>query len=67
MARDAVNVLGLHLGPTRAPTVDAPYHLDGSLPTLDELPAGTLPRARRGRGRHGARAGLAIGPELSST
>jgi kynurenine formamidase len=37
-ARDGVNVLGLHLGSHSGTHVDAPFHLDNSLPTLDELP-----------------------------
>jgi arylformamidase len=37
-ARDGVNVLGLHLGSQSGTHVDAPFHVDSSLPTLDELP-----------------------------
>ncbi|MFD0479557.1 cyclase family protein [Nonomuraea thailandensis] len=37
-ARDGVNVLSLHLGSHSGTHVDAPFHLDDSLPTLDELP-----------------------------
>ncbi|SDG58518.1 Kynurenine formamidase [Sinosporangium album] len=33
-----VNVLGLHLGSQSGTHVDAPYHIDDSLPALDELP-----------------------------
>ncbi|NRQ40428.1 hypothetical protein HII36_52725, partial [Nonomuraea sp. NN258] len=38
VARDGVNVLGLHLGSQAGTHVDAPFHIDDSLPTLDELP-----------------------------
>ncbi|MFG1707696.1 cyclase family protein [Nonomuraea sp. M3C6] len=38
VARDGVNVLGLHLGSHSGTHVDAPFHIDDSLPTLDELP-----------------------------
>ncbi|GAA3664413.1 cyclase family protein [Nonomuraea antimicrobica] len=38
VARDGVNVLGLHLGSHSGTHVDAPCHIDDSLPTLDELP-----------------------------
>ncbi|WP_433439078.1 cyclase family protein [Nonomuraea sp. CA-141351] len=38
VARDGVNVLGLHLGSQSGTHVDAPFHIDDSLPTLDELP-----------------------------
>lgn len=37
-ARDGVNVLALHLGSQSGTHVDAPFHLDDALPTLDELP-----------------------------
>jgi arylformamidase len=36
--RDGVNVLGLHLGSHSGTHVDAPFHIDDALPTLDELP-----------------------------
>ncbi|TYB67378.1 cyclase family protein [Nonomuraea sp. PA05] len=38
VARDGVNVLGLHLGSHSGTHVDAPFHIDDSLPTLDDLP-----------------------------
>ncbi|TMR23009.1 cyclase family protein [Nonomuraea turkmeniaca] len=38
VAQDGVNVLGLHLGSQSGTHVDAPFHIDDSLPTLDELP-----------------------------
>ncbi|MFD4431592.1 cyclase family protein [Nocardia sp. NPDC058497] len=38
VAADGVNVLGVHLGSQTGTHVDAPAHLDDSLPTLDELP-----------------------------
>ncbi|MFC4114593.1 cyclase family protein [Nonomuraea zeae] len=38
VARDGVNVLGLHLGSQSGTHVDAPFHIDDSLPTLDALP-----------------------------
>ncbi|MEV0378842.1 cyclase family protein [Nonomuraea sp. NPDC050643] len=38
VAHDGVNVLGLHLGSHSGTHVDAPSHLDDSLPTLDDLP-----------------------------
>ncbi|MGW6726938.1 cyclase family protein [Nocardia sp. NPDC055029] len=38
VATDGVNVLGVHLGSQTGTHVDAPAHLDDSLPTLDELP-----------------------------
>jgi arylformamidase len=38
MARDGVNVLGLHLGSQSGTHVDAPFHIDDALPALDELP-----------------------------
>ncbi|MEU8250396.1 cyclase family protein [Nonomuraea sp. NPDC048916] len=38
VARDGVNVLGLHLGSQSGTHVDAPFHIDDALPTLDELP-----------------------------
>ncbi|NUW37992.1 cyclase family protein [Nonomuraea sp. SMC257] len=37
-ARDGVNVLALHLGSQSGTHVDAPFHIDDALPTLDELP-----------------------------
>ncbi|MBP2705334.1 cyclase family protein [Microbispora sp. RL4-1S] len=37
-AADGVNVLALHLGSQSGTHVDAPYHLDDALPTLDDLP-----------------------------
>ncbi|SDM33903.1 cyclase family protein [Nonomuraea jiangxiensis] len=38
VARDGVNVLGLHLGSQSGTHVDAPFHIDDSLPALDDLP-----------------------------
>ncbi len=38
VAADGVNVLRLHLGSQSGTHVDAPAHLDDSLPTVDELP-----------------------------
>ncbi|MCG5219025.1 cyclase family protein [Streptosporangium sp. KLBMP 9127] len=38
VAAEGVNVLGLHLGSQSGTHVDAPFHIDDSLPTLDELP-----------------------------
>nr|WP_285773509.1 cyclase family protein [Microtetraspora sp. NBRC 13810] len=38
VAADGANVLGLHLGSHTGTHVDAPFHIDDSLPTLDELP-----------------------------
>ncbi|MFJ2837664.1 cyclase family protein [Nocardia sp. NPDC087230] len=38
VATDGVNVLRVHLGSQSGTHVDAPAHLDDSLPTLDELP-----------------------------
>lgn len=38
VARDGVNVLGLHLGSQSGTHVDAPFHVDDALPRLDELP-----------------------------
>jgi arylformamidase len=38
VARDGVNVLALHLGSQSGTHVDAPYHIDDALPTLEELP-----------------------------
>lgn len=38
VAADGVNVLGLHLGSQTGTHVDAPFHIDDGLPTLDELP-----------------------------
>ncbi|WP_084518013.1 cyclase family protein [Microtetraspora niveoalba] len=38
MAAEGVNVLGLRLGSQSGTHVDAPYHVDDRLPTLDELP-----------------------------
>ncbi|MFC4128452.1 cyclase family protein [Nocardia rhizosphaerae] len=38
VATDGVNVLRIHLGSQSGTHVDAPAHLDDSLPTLDELP-----------------------------
>jgi arylformamidase len=35
---EGVNVLGLHLGSQSGTHVDAPYHIDEGLPTLDDLP-----------------------------
>ncbi|MEZ0076791.1 cyclase family protein [Planotetraspora sp. GP83] len=35
---EGVNVLGLHLGSQSGTHVDAPYHIDDALPTLDDLP-----------------------------
>ncbi|GII91452.1 cyclase family protein [Sinosporangium siamense] len=37
-AAHGVNVLGLHLGSQSGTHVDAPFHIDDSLPRLDELP-----------------------------
>ncbi|MDP9842658.1 cyclase family protein [Streptosporangium lutulentum] len=37
-AADGVNVLSLHLGSQSGTHVDAPYHIDDALPTLDDLP-----------------------------
>ncbi|MFI6480203.1 cyclase family protein [Nonomuraea sp. NPDC050663] len=38
VAADGVNVLALHLGSQSGTHVDAPFHIDDSLPDLDELP-----------------------------
>ncbi|MFE6922177.1 cyclase family protein [Nocardia sp. NPDC057663] len=38
VSTDGVNVLRVHLGSQSGTHVDAPAHLDDSLPTLDELP-----------------------------
>ncbi|MCT9929230.1 cyclase family protein [Planotetraspora sp. A-T 1434] len=38
VAAEGVNVLGLHLGSQSGTHVDAPYHIDDALPTLDDLP-----------------------------
>ncbi|MFB4281246.1 MULTISPECIES: cyclase family protein [unclassified Nonomuraea] len=38
VARDGVNVLALHLGSQSGTHVDAPVHIDDTLPALDELP-----------------------------
>ena len=46
VARDGVNVLGLHLGSQSGTHVDAPFHVDDALPDLDALPL----RAVRGPG-----------------
>jgi len=37
-AADGVNVLRLHMGSHSGTHVDAPFHIDGALPRLDELP-----------------------------
>ncbi|MGI8333035.1 cyclase family protein [Actinomadura scrupuli] len=37
-AADGVNVLGLHLGSQSGTHVDAPFHIDDTLPTLGDLP-----------------------------
>lgn len=38
VAAEGVNILGLHLGSQSGTHVDAPYHIDDALPTLDDLP-----------------------------
>ncbi|GII59365.1 cyclase [Planotetraspora thailandica] len=38
VAAEGVNVLGLHLGSQTGTHVDAPYHIDDSLPRLGDLP-----------------------------
>ncbi|MEW9534432.1 cyclase family protein [Microbispora sp. NPDC049125] len=38
VAAGGVNVLGLHLGSQSGTHVDAPFHIDDALPTLDDLP-----------------------------
>lgn len=38
VAGDGVNVLRLHLGSQSGTHVDAPFHVDDTLPALDELP-----------------------------
>ncbi|GIH51902.1 Kynurenine formamidase [Microbispora rosea] len=38
VAVEGVNVLGLHLGSQSGTHVDAPFHIDDTLPTLDDLP-----------------------------
>ncbi|WP_084961303.1 cyclase family protein [Thermoactinospora rubra] len=38
VASDGVNVLAVHLGSQSGTHVDAPYHIDDSLPRLDDLP-----------------------------
>ncbi|MER6576810.1 cyclase family protein [Nonomuraea sp. NPDC001023] len=38
VARDGVNVLGLHLGSQSGTHVDAPFHIDDALPALGALP-----------------------------
>ncbi|QFG25518.1 cyclase family protein [Actinomadura sp. WMMB 499] len=38
VAEEGVNVLRLHLGSQSGTHVDAPFHIDDSLPRLDELP-----------------------------
>lgn len=38
VAAEGVNVLGLHLGSQSGTHVDAPFHIDDALPTLDDLP-----------------------------
>ncbi|MGW5266707.1 cyclase family protein [Microbispora sp. NPDC004025] len=35
---EGVNVLGLHLGSQSGTHVDAPFHIDDTLPTLDDVP-----------------------------
>ncbi|GIH72709.1 cyclase family protein [Sphaerimonospora thailandensis] len=37
-AVEGVNVLGLHLGSQSGTHVDAPFHIDDDLPTLEDLP-----------------------------
>ncbi|MGR6923035.1 cyclase family protein [[Actinomadura] parvosata] len=61
VARDGVNVLGLHLGSHSGTHVDAPFHIDDSLPTLDELP---LERFHGPATVVDARGLGSIGPEL---
>jgi kynurenine formamidase len=68
-AGDGVNVLRIHLGSQSGTHVDAPFHIDGALPTLDELPLGrfTGPTAVVDARRHGPRSPVgpeAIPPEL---
>ncbi|GAA2907853.1 cyclase family protein [Nonomuraea rubra] len=64
VARDGVNVLGLHLGSHSGTHVDAPYHLDGSLPTLDELPLERFHGPAAVVDAMGRAPGSPIGPEL---
>ncbi|GAA4910968.1 cyclase family protein [Nonomuraea thailandensis] len=62
-ARDGVNVLSLHLGSHSGTHVDAPFHLDDSLPTLDELPLERFHGPAVVVDARGLGAGSAIGPE----
>ena len=62
-AGDGVNVLRIHLGSQSGTHVDAPFHVDGALPTLDELPLSrfTGPTVVVDARRHGPRS--PVGPE----
>ncbi|MEU4595909.1 cyclase family protein [Nocardia sp. NPDC023988] len=63
-ATDGVNVLRVHLGSQSGTHVDAPAHLDDSLPTLDQLPLERFVGPARIVDARSAPARTAIGPTL---
>jgi kynurenine formamidase len=64
VAADGVNVLGLHMGSQSGTHVDAPYHIDDALPTLDDLPLDRFMGPAAVADARGLAPGSPIGPEL---
>ncbi|MGW4791590.1 cyclase family protein [Nonomuraea sp. NPDC004297] len=64
VARDGVNVLSLRLGSHSGTHVDAPSHIDDSLPTLDRLPLERFHGPAVVVDARGLAPRSAIGPEL---
>ncbi|WP_280305385.1 cyclase family protein [Nocardia neocaledoniensis] len=64
VAAHGVNVLGLHLGSQSGTHVDAPAHLDDSLPAIDELPLDRFVGPARIVDARSVPARAAIGPAL---
>ncbi|MEV4833801.1 cyclase family protein [Nonomuraea sp. NPDC049486] len=62
--RDGVNVLAVHLGSQSGTHVDAPFHLDDTLPDLDELPLERFVGPAVTVDARGLAPGAAIGPGL---
>lgn len=63
VARDGVNVLSVHLGSQSGTHVDAPFHIDDALPTLEELPLERFTGPAVVVDRRGLRPRSPIGPE----
>lgn len=64
VAADGVNVLHLDLGSQSGTHVDAPFHIDDGLPTLDDLPLERFVGAAAVVDARGLAPGSSIGPSL---